>query len=320
MRIYGGRGFTLIELIVVLAVVATLVTVGIPSYQNLIQDNRLTINSNMLVISLALARTESIKRGVPVTLCASTSGSNCTDSNWENGWIVFTDNGAAGQVDADDIVLRVQSALGGGMKISFAGATYLRYRPTGMISVGCDPCFDTSKVAARPVNPSFARSWVSKILLALLPIRDAMASGGGMTGSGSDGGSDSGHHGDGNSSGGMTGSDSDGGSDSGHHGDGNSGGGMMGSGSDGGSDSGHHGDGNSSGGDPSGSGGSGGSGSGGSGSGDSGSGGGGSSGGVAASAFSGTFILCDETRTSETGRVIEISPTGRVRIAPAPCN
>jgi len=271
---------------VVLAVVAILVTVGIPSYRNIIQDNRLTIHSNMLVVSLALARTESIKRGVPVTVCASASGSNCTDSEWDNGWIVFTDNGVAGEVDDGDTVLRIQSALGHGIKLSFAGTAYIRYRPTGLISVSCHPCMGGN--GDQSIDPYPARSWISKLLLALLPIRDAMAAGGGMMG-GSSGGSSSG--------GGMMGSGGSGGS--------SSGGGMMGSG---GGDSG------------SGDSGSGDSGDGDSGDGDSGSGGGTVGGGVAASAFSGTFILCDETRTSETGRTIEISPTGRVRIAPASCN
>ena len=57
------QGFTLLELMVAIAVLAILATVGVPSFQDLIQNNRVTTQTNELVTALNLARTEAVKRG-----------------------------------------------------------------------------------------------------------------------------------------------------------------------------------------------------------------------------------------------------------------
>lgn len=84
------RGFTLLELIVVVAITAIMVTIGIPSFLDNIRNNRLTTQANTFVGVLNLARSEAIKHGVRVTLRRSTNGSSCNtesakDSQWESG-------------------------------------------------------------------------------------------------------------------------------------------------------------------------------------------------------------------------------------------
>jgi type IV fimbrial biogenesis protein FimT len=70
-------GFTLIELMIVIVLVAIFVTVGVPSFQNLVSDNRLSTQANRLVSSLQLARSEAIKLRTPVSVCRSNDGSTC---------------------------------------------------------------------------------------------------------------------------------------------------------------------------------------------------------------------------------------------------
>ena len=57
------RGFTLLELMVTIAVLAILTTIAIPNFRDLVQNNRVTTQANELVSALTFARTEAVKRG-----------------------------------------------------------------------------------------------------------------------------------------------------------------------------------------------------------------------------------------------------------------
>ncbi len=66
---YKILAFTIVEMMVVVAIVALLITAAIPSYENLLRNTQsMTIASN-LAASLRLAKSEAIKRGLPVTVC-----------------------------------------------------------------------------------------------------------------------------------------------------------------------------------------------------------------------------------------------------------
>jgi type IV fimbrial biogenesis protein FimT len=100
------RGFTLLELMVTLAVAAILFSVAVPNMQAFARNNRLTAASNDLLRSFHLARTEAIKRQQNVVVCASadpTAASPVCSYGDFTGWIVFQDTNANWQ--ADDPVL-----------------------------------------------------------------------------------------------------------------------------------------------------------------------------------------------------------------------
>ena len=81
------------EVLTTLAVVGVVVSNGVPAMQNLVHEQRLTTQVNQLLGDLHLARSESIKRGVPVVLCKSGDGVACsTTTDWQNGWLVFVDS------------------------------------------------------------------------------------------------------------------------------------------------------------------------------------------------------------------------------------
>ncbi len=111
-----AQGFTLIELMVTIGIIGIMTFVAIPSLTDTL--NRMAVNSAARAIntSLSLARSEAVKRSRNVSICPSTSGTDCATGKWADGWIVFIDangdaDGASGSVDSGDEVLRVFAAL-----------------------------------------------------------------------------------------------------------------------------------------------------------------------------------------------------------------
>jgi type IV fimbrial biogenesis protein FimT len=109
-------GFTLVEVLIATTVVAILLVIGIPSFRYVTNSNRIAAEINGLLGDMQFARAEAIKEGLPVTVCVSADGANCSGANvntWQNGWIVFSDvNGnAVVNTAAGDTVLRVQKTF-----------------------------------------------------------------------------------------------------------------------------------------------------------------------------------------------------------------
>lgn len=117
MRVKHSSGFTVIELMIVIGVVGILLAVGLPSLQDTINSINANSAAKTLVASLNYARSEAVKRGAVVSVCGSSSGTDCDAGSWSEGWIVFVDensdaDGEAGSVDAGDPVLRVYQGSG----------------------------------------------------------------------------------------------------------------------------------------------------------------------------------------------------------------
>lgn len=87
-----SSGFTLLELMITITIVAVLLAIGVPSLRNTIQRNRVSSASNDLLASVAYARTTAIDRGQLVSMCPSADGTSCTTDGqaFEPGWIVYT--------------------------------------------------------------------------------------------------------------------------------------------------------------------------------------------------------------------------------------
>jgi type IV fimbrial biogenesis protein FimT len=113
-------GFSITEMLVVMAIVAILLGLGIPSYRYITNSYRMSAEVNGLLGDLQYARSEAIKEGQTVTTCVSTNGTACTGGNqWAGGWIVFSDPNANGTVDAGETVLRVQNSFTGQVPDTF---------------------------------------------------------------------------------------------------------------------------------------------------------------------------------------------------------
>jgi type IV fimbrial biogenesis protein FimT len=116
-----------------LTVIVVLVGVAVPSYRTFTQNNRATAAQNDLVTALNLARSESLRRSLPVSVCPSADGTACTgDTNWNVGWMVFIDRpgGTNGTFDAGDEILQHWDAIDRTVGLAVSD-TFVRYLPTG---------------------------------------------------------------------------------------------------------------------------------------------------------------------------------------------
>jgi type IV fimbrial biogenesis protein FimT len=102
-------GFTLIELLTAVAVLGVLLGIGVPAFTSIMNSNRVATNAIDIVAAISVARSEAVKRGVPVAVCASnTAQTDCVDSaDWTTGWIAFTDQGATiGAIDGGETIIQ----------------------------------------------------------------------------------------------------------------------------------------------------------------------------------------------------------------------
>lgn len=85
-------GFSLLELIVTMAIVTVVLVIGVPSFIELLRSSRVSTLTSRLVTAMNLTRSEAIKTGSRVTLCKSADGATCIQAgDYQQGWIVFVD-------------------------------------------------------------------------------------------------------------------------------------------------------------------------------------------------------------------------------------
>ncbi|MGC4397348.1 GspH/FimT family pseudopilin [Hydrogenophaga sp. T2] len=133
------RGFTLIELMVGITILAILLAIAVPSFRGSMASSRVTSSTNEIVSALALARSEAIRRGTRISVCKSTNGTGCAAAGgWEQGWIVFVDTNRPGgdaAVNAGDVVLTRTGPQAGELSIlgTAAVANYLSFAADGTV-------------------------------------------------------------------------------------------------------------------------------------------------------------------------------------------
>ena len=135
-------GLTLVELVVTLAVLTVAMSIGLPFADGVISNNRVAKQTNDFVSTLVLARSEAIKRRVPVSVCASADQATCADStDWSTGWIIFSDNsGADGELDGTDTLIHAYEALTGSSSFT-STVSAVRYRRNGSLDTAGGAAF-----------------------------------------------------------------------------------------------------------------------------------------------------------------------------------
>jgi type IV fimbrial biogenesis protein FimT len=131
------RGFTLVESMVTLSLVAASLSAGVPALKGVSESMRLSSAAEGYFSSLMLGRSEAIKRNARVVLCKSADGQSCTNQGrWEQGWLVFHDVNNNARIEAGESLLARQQALPAGVRLSGNQpvASYVSYTPLGSTS------------------------------------------------------------------------------------------------------------------------------------------------------------------------------------------
>jgi type IV fimbrial biogenesis protein FimT len=130
----GQIGFTLLELLVTIAVAGIVFVVVMPGLSLQVDNNRRASAVNEFLGDLHLARSEAIARNMRISICPSDDGTSC-GGDWSNGRLVFVDGNGDGDLDAGEAVLRVGGVLGELTVSSSDFTQFLSYRPNGRMMV-----------------------------------------------------------------------------------------------------------------------------------------------------------------------------------------
>ncbi|GGA70940.1 prepilin-type N-terminal cleavage/methylation domain-containing protein [Neiella marina] len=127
-----NAGFTLVELMVTVAVVVILITIGIPGFNALIQRYTSESSIDMLHKDMHFARAEAVSLGKRVTVCHLSSTNEC-DGNWLDGISVFVDDGDnVGELDGGELVLAQSAPLGSENSFKDSTRDRVTFTPDGL--------------------------------------------------------------------------------------------------------------------------------------------------------------------------------------------
>ncbi|MFT5532106.1 MAG: type IV fimbrial biogenesis protein FimT [Burkholderiaceae bacterium] len=128
-RRYGLGGYTLVELMVVLVILAIILALAVPGFAELIQRQKISATTADLLAAIRLTRAEAIRRGQRVDLIP------VDGIDWASGWTIFIDGNSNRQVDAGETIIFVHDTVARGIAIKSAftdnSAAYIAYAASG---------------------------------------------------------------------------------------------------------------------------------------------------------------------------------------------
>jgi type IV fimbrial biogenesis protein FimT len=131
-------GFTLIELMFTIMVLAVLLGIGVPNFREFVRNSRMTAAANDLLGDLSLARSEAVKRRAQVTVCGTGGGSSpsCSTSGTEfSAWMVFVDSNSDNTYQTSETLLRQHELVGNGIT-GTSDSLRVSYRHNGFPTPG----------------------------------------------------------------------------------------------------------------------------------------------------------------------------------------
>ncbi|MDE2402447.1 MAG: GspH/FimT family pseudopilin [Burkholderiales bacterium] len=146
-----NTGFTLVELMVTVAILVILLAIGVPAMQGFMAQRQGAAKTDAFASAMRYARSEALKRAQPVTICLTTTADSTTPScqttgpiDWNTGWFIFVDNAPAdGSYDVNkELLLKVQQPFTGGGSIAQSAAGHRTVQFTGDgLAAGSDNTF-----------------------------------------------------------------------------------------------------------------------------------------------------------------------------------
>ena len=133
-----AKGLTLVELLITVTVFIVMITIAVPSMSSFMRDARTASQLRTLVDAIAYARSESVTRNMPVSLCSTDNGSTCKVQNnllWESGWIAFTDENQSGTLNTGETLLRVYQSQDTAYNL-VAAVGSITFRSSGFLQGG----------------------------------------------------------------------------------------------------------------------------------------------------------------------------------------
>jgi len=145
------RGFTLVEAMVVMSIIAILMAMAVPTFRDFTASRAVSAQISDFAGTLRLARTEAIKRGRAVVVCRSGNPQAATPacdagSDWRSGWLVMQ----------GDNLIRLQSSYANSGGIESAGIVSIAFTPTGIA-----PATSEATFTFRPPLPTGTASYAS---------------------------------------------------------------------------------------------------------------------------------------------------------------
>jgi len=155
------KGFTLLELLVAVVIVAILLTIAVPNFGSFISKSRVDSAKNKLVSSVAEARSEAIRAGSRVVICRKNSGADtCNGSStsagnadWSEGWVIFRDDDDDVAVDTDEL-LKVHADIADQTSIQYTRGDAIIFDGSGLLTTSSsdDEVFSISDSADSSVG------------------------------------------------------------------------------------------------------------------------------------------------------------------------
>ncbi len=145
------RGFTLVELIVTIAILAVVMAVAVPSFTNFKRNSELTAAANSFVGMLAAARGEAMKSSTTAVVLP------LDGANWANGWIAFLDKNFDGvyNADTDTLIMKKDESLPSYFSMTKLGtAESFKYNGSGYSVTGAGFGASTLTIARTDITGS----------------------------------------------------------------------------------------------------------------------------------------------------------------------
>ena len=132
MKKHQRQGFTALELLVTMAIIAILLATGVPAFKNYSWNLRMKTAMDLLQTDLNLARGLAVSHNIQTIICPATDSNDCSgQSTWQDGWIVFTDLNTDRHKQQGEPLLR-QAGATAMLNISSSGSrSNLRFYPNG---------------------------------------------------------------------------------------------------------------------------------------------------------------------------------------------